>query len=101
MIRLSLLAIILFAAFAPIHANAQDSCGQSIDTDSAGEAIDSCNEIYDRQFEYRKSRIEFRKAIDERRKQYAEPMIESRKRYDKKLADLNNERNHDNDLVAK
>lgn len=101
MIRLSFFTLILFAAFIPMDANAQDSCGQSIEADSAGEAIESCDEIYDRQFEYRKSRIEFRKSLDERRKQYAEPMMESRKRYDKKLADLNNERNHDNDVISK
>ncbi|NCT40193.1 MAG: hypothetical protein GW778_00825 [Alphaproteobacteria bacterium] len=102
MSRLTLfIAAAILAPIASTQAYAQNACGQVIDMDRMGAPVKYCNNMYDRQFEYRKQRIEFRQKIDDRREEYAAPAIEAYNKYKKDLADLNNERTHENDVVAR
>ena len=82
-------------------AKAQNACGQIIEPARVGEAESYCSDIYDRMLDYREQRIEFRKNLDKRRKKFAEPVVEARKRYEQDLADLNARRTHEDDVTAR
>ena len=99
---IKLIAIIIATTFIAIPtAQAQEACGQVIDMNEIGEPEAYCSNIHQRLLKYREERIEYRKKMDNRREEFFKPQLEAREEYEKALADLNKERTHENDVVAK
>ena len=99
-----LLLVTALVALTPLlNAQAEEACGkpdQPVENLKIGEAGAHCN-IYARQFEYRKNRLEFREQLEERRKDYLEPQVKTIKKHEKDMAALNEKRSHGNDVTAK
>ncbi len=78
----------------PLSAQAQQ-CGAVpvAENRDIGEAEGFCAEsIYQRQFEYRNSRIELRKMIEQRREDFIAPALAGYDQYAKDMGALNNQR---------
>ena len=80
---------------------AQGFCEQEpISMREIGEADSHCS-VHDRRFAYRKERLKFRKALDERREDFIAPVLEAEKKYEKDLEALNEERSHEDDVYGR
>ncbi len=92
---------ILLVSIIPLsQATAQEICGQVLQMRRLGDAERFCNS-YDRQLAYREERIKFREAIDQRREDFYTPYHDALKQYEEDMKALNEERNHQDDIIAR
>ena len=100
---MTLSRLILFTALimlTPLTAKAEQSCEKPIEQDDLYIPVPGYCNVYDRQLAYREERIEFRKKIEERRKEFIKPQVEAEADYARKWEALNARRNHDDDITS-
>ena len=88
---LAAIALTVFLIVSPARAANIEACGVPDPAVLNTDGVDYCD-IYTRQLAYRLTRLEHRKLIEERQKNFAAPRDQALKNYQQALESLNNNR---------